>query len=364
MRFQHIFHNKNIIIFGISVLVLSFIYFLLRLIVFDSDPLIPFLSFIDNFWLFLAEKFANFLLHWTDSPISIENHSIIINNTPIGEVKTVTILKKWGVLLLLIFWLTKTSLKSKTLFTIFLVLINFLLLSIEVALATQINSLESDYGDFTFIIILRTIGVLSMTTILFTWYWRNKGSILNSLTKLKINTELFENKFTAIVVFTYLYALIGIFLLQYFDYHWWINFLFGSSKSILSLFGYKATVEPFLLVGDNGTIYMAKYCLGFKTMLLFASVVYITGYDNKRRWSYIFAGLIFLNFVNIMRFVFLFIHIQKHGDYILAMDLHDMYKYITYLIVFILWVIWFEKFADYNLDKKTSYSRKKTQFKI
>jgi hypothetical protein len=44
--------------------------------------------------------------------------------------------------------------------------------------------------------------------------------------------------------------------------------------------------------------------------------------------------------------VLLFIHIQKNGNYELAMDVHDMYNYIIYIIVFGLWVIWFERFSD------------------
>ncbi|MFN8239983.1 MAG: hypothetical protein U0X39_04430 [Bacteroidales bacterium] len=48
--------------------------------------------------------------------------------------------------------------------------------------------------------------------------------------------------------------------------------------------------------------------------------------------------------MNILRFVFLFIHIQKHGDYKLAISVHDMYNYITYTFVFILWIIWIEFF--------------------
>ena len=344
MRFQYVFRNKNITIFGISILAMVLAYILLRFFIFDLDPIIPFLIFINNSWLLLAEEFANLLLHWTGSPATIENHTIFINFTPIGEIVTVTILKKWAVLLLLIFWLTKTSLKRKILFTGFLVLVNFLLLSTEVALGTQIATFEFDYEDYTFVAILRTIGVLSMTTILFAWYWKNKESILNSLSKLKISTDLLENRFPAIIALTWLYAIIGFFLLQYFDYHWWINFLFGLSQKVLSIMEYDAWVEPSLLIGSNGAIYMAKHCLGFKTMLVFASIVYLTGNDNISRWIYIALGLVFLNFVNIMRFVFLFIHIQKHGDYVLAMDLHNMYKYITYSIVFILWIIWIEKF--------------------
>jgi len=335
-------HNKfriPVIITGIIVFYIVIHYFF-----FPSNPFVPGLSSINNLYLLLTEKFANAILHWTGFPVKIINHKILLNNNIINGFIPETLYKKWTLILLLFFWLTKTSFRRKMFFTVLLLIVHFLLVSLHIAIGARLVSLGM--VDTIFPSASLTFGVMSMITILFVWYWKNKDFILHSLQKLKINTQLLESKFTVIIVLTYLYAVIGFFLLYAFDYQWWINFLFVSARKILSVIGYDASVEHSLLIGNNGSIYMAKYCLGFKTMLLFASLVYLTGNDNKRRWIYIIIGLIFLNFVNIMRFVLLFIHIQKHGGYTLSMDLHDMYKYITYTIVFILWVIWFEKFSD------------------
>jgi exosortase/archaeosortase family protein len=164
--------------------------------------------------------------------------------------------------------------------------------------------------------------------------------------------ELFQNNFHFVSA-GYIFIIVYYFLYEIFDYHLWISFLFTASQRILGLFGYTATVEPFYLIGDNGSIFMLKSCIGYQTMLLFAIIVILTGNtNNKIRWIYIISGFLFLNFVNIMRFILLFIHIQKHGDYMLAMDVHDMYNYIIYAIVFLLWIIWFEKFSDYPPLKK------------
>ena len=181
---------------------------------------------------------------------------------------------------------------------------------------------------------------------------------MSRLSKFRINTKLFQSDLRFGLV-AYSFIIIYYFLSDIFDYQLWISFLFTSSKEILGLFGYSATVEPFYLMGDNGSIFMLKSCLGYHTMLLFGIFVILTGNTtNKIRWMYIISGFLFLNFVNIIRFVLLFIHIQKHGDYMLAMDVHDMYNYIIYGIVFIMWVIWFEKFAD---RKKTEDGRPKTE---
>ena len=83
-------------------------------------------------------------------------------------------------------------------------------------------------------------------------------------------------------------------------------------------------------------------------MFLFASVVYFTGNQENRGWRFIIFGLFVLNIANIVRIVLVFIHLQNHGDYLLATDVHDLYNYATYTIVFILWVIWFEKILGFK----------------
>lgn len=99
---------------------------------------------------------------------------------------------------------------------------------------------------------------------------------------------------------------------------------------------------------------MEKGCLGFSTMALFAAIIFLTSDHQKHWWLYMAGGILFLNIVNIFRFVLLFIHIQKNSGYALAMDVHDMYNLIIYAVVFILWVLWFEYFVLKNADDSQS----------
>jgi exosortase/archaeosortase family protein len=170
----------------------------------------------------------------------------------------------------------------------------------------------------------------------------------------KFNLEFLEEKLPEIFTIMFLFTLLSNFLLGFFQYSAWINLMFNISAWILNILNYPAWVESHLLIGENGSIHMAKGCLGFNTMLLFASIVYITSKNNRRKLLFILGGLILLNISNIIRFVLLFIHIQNHGGYVLKMDLHAMYNYIIYGIVFILWIIWFEKYSDPIYQKKSS----------
>jgi exosortase/archaeosortase family protein len=353
MKLRDILLCRKTKVFVISILILLFTCIILRFLIFDSDPLIPFLYSVADSYLLLIEKFANLILLWTGSPVTIQNHIILLNRSQVSGFTTEVKYNEVLIVFLFLFWLTKTSTREKICYTVLLIVICFLFASIYNAVGAHLAANDSDNVS-SVLSIIHNIGYLSMITILFIWYWFNKESITNSLSKLPINTKLLEKIIFEIFIVIYIYIIVIWFFYLYFDFNLWIDFLFKSSQKILSIFGYDAKVEPFFLIGNNGSIYMVKACLGFKTMFLFASIVYLTGNDNKRRWIYIISGLLFLNFVNIIRFVLLFIHIQKHGGYVLAMDLHDMYNYITYFIVFILWIIWFEKFADIRSIKKKS----------
>jgi len=343
MKLRDILFNRKAKVILISILILFFIYIVLRLFIFDSEFLLPILSHFSDSYLLLIEKFSNQLLQWTGSMVTIENHNVILNNILlVGFVPEIRFIK-WMALFLILIWLTKTTIESRTIITIILIFDHFLVLSIYNAVGAHLTGLVNQ--NYFILPISVTLGLLSMITILFFWYRKYKWKLLIGLSKLKINTKLLENEIHVFIVI-YSFIILSYFLLDFFEYHLWIKFLFTSAQKILALFGYEAFVEPHSLIGANGSISMIKGCLGFQTMFLFATLVFLTGDKNRLRWIYITTGLLFLNFVNIMRFVFLFIHIQKHGDYTLAMDVHDMYNYITYSIVFIMWIIWFEKFSD------------------
>jgi len=350
MKLVGILRSRKFKVFITLTLILLFIYMILRFFFFDSDPVIPFIYSIIDSYLLLIEKFANLLLRWTGSPEVIQNHIIIRNGIQLTGFTTLVIYKKIVPFVLLLFWLTQTSIGRKIWFTILLVVVSFLFISIHNAVGAHFAN--SDTNSRLFLSILQSIGYLCINTILFKWVWDNKKSILISLSKLPINTKQLEKKIIEIIISIYIYIIIIQFSYNYFDFNLWIDFLFNSSQKILSLLGFEAVVEPSLLIGEYGSITMGKYCLGFQTMFLFAWIVFLTGNNNKIKWIYIFSGVILLNFVNIMRFVFLFIHIQKHGGYVLAMDLHDLLNYIIYFMVFVLWIIWFEKFADIRSFKK------------
>jgi exosortase/archaeosortase family protein len=301
-----------------------------------------------NPYLVLVERLANRILVLSGIGVEISNHSVISYTTPIYDFTTSLRYRKILILILLVVWLTKTSFKNKSLISIVLIVVHFLA---NVAYCT-VGAYSATMPESMYLLAFpNTITVLILYTILFRWYVAHKKVILESLTRFRTIREILLKKDKSVIIIIYLYIILSCFLLDYFELLPWINFLFSSSQKILTVLGYEATLEPFYLIGSNGSIYMSKFCLGFKTMALFSAVVYLTGDKDKNRWIYIFLGIIFLNIINILRFVLLFIHIQRNGGYNLALGVHDLYNLITYSIVFILWIIWFEVFSDVRKKK-------------
>jgi exosortase/archaeosortase family protein len=334
------------------VLILGITYVLLSLVVFEKNEM---LIFIDRFfygWLGLYEDLASLFLNFFDISFTIENHQIIKGGEVVYEFAPIFLMRKLLLGLLAFTWLFPVKLKHKFYGTFILLALHIFFTSFDMILMGSLIPFKPA-KDSSAYLIARTPAVLVMISYLVYWLSRYREIIFQSLRKLKINTQGIEERLTQIIVIFYVYGILNNFILGWFDFIPWINFLFVSSQKILSILGYEADVYLNYLLGERGSIYMEKGCLGFGTMALFAAIVYLTSNRKKLVWIYIVGGLIFLNFVNILRFVFLFIHLQKNNGYALAIEVHDMYNLILFGVVFVLWIIWFELFVFKRYESKS-----------
>ena len=326
------------------MLSLVILYIAISLLVFDADPLISLFGNVTNAYLLFQEGIANKYLHWAGSGVHVQDHLVMLDRIGYDTVRSGTLMRKWMALLLLITWLSHTNFKKKLLFSGIILLLNFLMSPVTIALQAHLSALGTDLYSSTRI--SRTAAHLMNMTLLFVWLRNQRDALWKFLSRLRINSDLVKRKSTSIVVVSYVYLILGYFVLGCFEFTPWVSFLFKSSHEILSWFNIDSVVDSQVLIGDKGSLSMLKSCLGFNTMLLFASLVFIMGENNRTSWIYILSGLLLLNVANILRLVLLFMHIQKHGTYIGLVDYHDLYDYVIYGIVFILWVIWFEKFSS------------------
>jgi exosortase/archaeosortase family protein len=343
MKLKVISHNRKIYIFVVSILILLLAYIVLKFSFPGFDLFSRFLSYITRPYLLIVEKFANIFLRWRESSLSIKNHGISLNDKLIEGFTTQIMYKKVTIFYILTLWLTRATSWKKICFTAVYLVLNFL--SASFYIVTAAFSVAGYINNASIILATHGIVFFCMNTAFLVWYLINKKFWSDNSSNISSITKLLERKLLDIIIILYGYSIVT-FSLGYFKFRLYISFLLKSSQGILGLLGYDAIVKPYLLIGNNGSISVYRTCLGFMTMFLFAALVYLTDNDLKRGWRYIIFGVLILNLLNILRIVLLFIHIQKHGDYILTTDVHDLYNYIFYFIVFVLWVIWFERLMD------------------
>ncbi|MCJ7450029.1 MAG: hypothetical protein MUO72_20340 [Bacteroidales bacterium] len=309
--------------------------------------------------MFSIEKFANPILSLLGSHAYFENQLLYSNGIIVQGFNPEVRYEKLVAILLVLVWLTKALLLRKVLFTGLFAIAHFFSNSLNIITGAHLAALNIQ--NHTLIATAHTIDLLIISTLFIMWFRNHKNIILSKLAKFKLNIHLLDNDLI-IILTVFGFIVISSFLIEIFEFKIWIGFLFTSSKKILELFGYEVIVDNLSLVGPNGTVMMSKACLGFQLMLLFVIMIILTGDNNKARWKYIITGILFLNFINILRFVFLFIHLQKHGEYLLSIEAHSLYNFLTYVIVFLLWILWFEKFADIkNPDLKSNMVEKSSE---
>lgn len=320
------------------------IYLVLGFFVLNSDPLFSVIKYFLKTYLALVEKLAYELLHLFVDKADIDNNFVSPDSTGLVDYLAQIRYKKIPFVSLMLIWITRTSMRDKGIFTFLLILVHFFINSVYYAITPYVELANENTGYLLFGY-FHLSSLLILFTCLFIWYIWKKAAIIMTLSKYK-KSWLFETKATSVFIAIYIYLIINNFPVDFYNFLPWINYIFLSAKKILDILGYEAMVEPYALVGSNGYIIMHKDCLGIGAMFLFASIVFLTGRNDIKRWIYIIAGVIFLNFVNILRFVFLFIYIQKNPVYDKAMDVHATYDYIIYSIILIFWILWFEKFSD------------------
>jgi exosortase/archaeosortase family protein len=352
MNVSKILQSRGFKILTTVLLSLLAAYAILRFFVFREEFLIPLVNQFFSSWTIWIASFSDRLLTLSGADPRIIDQWVVLQAENVKFIEDGVLLKKWLVIVLTVCWITPVKVVWKALFTLVLLILHYLFVALDITLFAHL--VERGWDDHSLELLSKTPGVLLMSTSLWWWLSRFRDGFFDRLTSWGISMDFFRNNYKAIIRILFIYVILTSFILGYFAFTPWIVFLFTAAQKILALLGVEAIVKSTLMIGENGSMFMAKGCLGFGTLFIFAAIVYLTGKDRKITWFYIIGGLIFLNIVNIIRFVVLFIHIQKHGTYVLSIDLHDLYNYIIYGLVFLMWIIWFEKLADRTPGKPSS----------
>lgn len=327
----------------IAILVLFCGWLILHFLILNFDPVRPFVIKCFEPYLLLTEKLSNYILYFTTPGVFIENQRIINENTVLDSFDSGVLFKKLTSFVLILIWITRAPVRKKILFTGILIITNFIFVAIDNAILAHI--VFNEFNEESLPKISRTPGLVAFTTIFTIWILTNRISILDSLSKFRLNTKLIDSKIPEIIIILYAYIIFNNFIYGYLDLHIWRNIMIATVQKILALLGYDSVIEGHYIVGDYGVVFVDRGCVGFNSILKFASVVFLTGISNRKRWNYILSGSVFLEIISCIRLIMIFIWYKEYG-FEKAMAFHDLSKNSIHVIIFILWIIWFEFFTD------------------
>ena len=362
MQLNTFFKNRKLFFLLITGSLFVVLFFNIQTFNFEQGVKMLFIKTL-NPYLALAEMLANGVIKLLVKGVDIQNHKIFFttyleyfhkNKIIIENWTEYLLYLKWSAFLLLSFWGVQSPLQKKIRYTFIFILTHFFSVVSGLVILAGIGPLLVNTESLSE---LRphTIGSIAMTTLLVVWVKYSISEIEQTLIKIKIKLKLPEKKINEILIVFFIYILLGNFFIPYINYYSYIDFLLRATKSIVNFIGYQAEINgPYISGPNGGTLFMAKWCLGFITMFVFSSMVYLTRKNNKVYWKYILVGLIILHILNIIRLSLLFIFVQYHNDTELIMDHHDMYNIVVYLFIFLLWIIWFEKFNKIKKKEKTN----------
>ena len=362
--FRNLLKNRTVrytVFISVSLVVL---YILLRLTLFSTDPVLPLLDVIYKAYLLLPEWIAMQLFEISDSAVTIKNHQLIFSDQVayhISYERFITnwpeffLYRRWSALIIVLIIFIRIPLRKKLISGLCFVLTH--LLAVTSGLFFMGVVYPKIYVDASSVFLSPTLaGNIILYLFLAIWILTNKTEIRSSAKALKINLNPSNQKILEIIVFLFFFLVLREFLIPFFKYRPYVNLLLLITESISSLFGYSGYIEGDQLTGDFGTLGLAKHCLGFMSMYLFASLVFLTreALSKKVTLIFIISGLLVISILNIIRLTAVFIVVQGENGTERASLHHEIYNVVIYIFIFAMWIIWYEAFIKKAKKKKAT----------
>lgn len=131
------------------------------------------------------------------------------------------------------------------------------------------------------------------------------------------------------------------FLDEHLNYiRWWRTFSLEASATILRWFDYTVlTNETQLRVVGKTGITLVYSCLAYGIMSVF--VAFCISFPNpfKHRFLFMFTGLLFIQALNILRFILLSLYWNRRKP-LFNMDHHDIFNIFIYSVLIIMCYLW------------------------
>lgn len=131
------------------------------------------------------------------------------------------------------------------------------------------------------------------------------------------------------------------FLDKYFNYVLLLqDILINTTAYVLELLRYNIFIKDnWLHVSGKGGFILAYSCLGISVMSFFTAFVIAFPKSLKSKFIFLPAGLIFIQLLNITRFILLALY-WKGSIFRGVIDHHDLFNYILYAILLTVMYVW------------------------
>ena len=352
MNISNPFHHKQFKIYFLIAAGLGLFYFILRLIFYPIDPVFLIFSSVYHQYLILPEQLANLLFKLFNANVIIKDNEFIFgtiseyqstySNYIVNWPKYLSY-KNWSALLLVLIWIVNGSVRKKVYFTLFFVLTHLLSIVSGLYLLGHLGPVLFEYKPEIHLS-STLIGTFFMFSLLVFWFKSNKNSYQTSLQRFNIHFTLSDRKANEFFLILLIFLVLRSIVIPFFSFPLYVNALLEITQKTSLLFGYAGYIEGDQLIGENAALALAKHCLGFLTMYIFACLIYITRRRIIITGIYIISGIVLLLISNIIRLVAVFIIAQGENGFERATRHHELYNVLVYIFVFVLWILWFEIF--------------------
>jgi exosortase/archaeosortase family protein len=343
---------------------MGIVYLLLRLLIFDEDPLIPLLNSLYYTYLLVPEWVADGLFSILNAGVTIEDHRLVYDNIGIYQESYAIFIdawpkyllhKRWVLLILLVIWINFSPVKRKMLFSGAFIIVHIVAVVAGLYLMGVLGPNIVDESTKYFLSPTLAGNMLLFSFLLF-WVFFNKGEIRNTFSILGINGTISDSRINETLAALFFLFILRDFFIPYFEYKPYVAFLLEITQMISFSFGFEGVIIGDHLVGANGALALAKYCLGFMTMYVFGSLIFLTRPNSYqiKTWLFIGVGMVVIFLSNIVRLVLVFIIAQGENGYNRASLHHEIYNVGIYIFIFVLWVIWVEKIRNRTNSIKKS----------
>ncbi len=354
LELREIIHDRITRIIAIICLILVFFYAILRLTVFETDPLIPLLNSLYKFYLLLPEWISNTIFGLADANVRVLDHQLVFASTDYYQIKYEKYLenwhdyllyKKWSLLVLALIWVNFSAFKRKLFYTFGFIIVHIFAVVGGLYLMGVLGPKLVDEST-SFFLTPTLFGTVFFYVFVGVWVLKNRNEIRETVKKIGINWYISDNRFFEVLILLFALLILKNYLIPFLPFKPYVLFLLETSRLMASFFGYQGYIVGDQLQGLNGALALSKHCLGFVTMFIFGAMVFLTRIPDRKNITawYLFIGLILLFVLNIARLVLVFIVAQGPDGYQRANIHHEVYNIVIYVFIFILWVIWFEFF--------------------